>query len=252
MRQSAESSTDGAIVLEARLQAALPLRVLRALQSRGPEYVWHKVLRRSLSSRPSWKRRLIYGDARKYWTLRGGDDYFREQEGQEARAQRAEWVAQRVTSYQPESILEVGCGYGRLLRELEVLLEIPLTGIDFSLTQLRKARQFLPDSSRTALILGRGERLPFADQSFDLVLTSAVILHNPPDVARAIRQEVLRVARRFTAHCEETDVSYNRFGYDTAAWYRARGIALAESGPIPMDPNQRASQFCVAVKRTAN
>ncbi len=80
-----------------------------------------------------------------------------------------------------------------------------------------------------------------------MVLTSAVILHNPPAAAEAIRREVLRVARRFTAHNEETDVSYNRYGYDTAAWYRAQGIELAESGPIPMDLNQEASQFCVAV-----
>ncbi len=79
-----------------------------------------------------------------------------------------------------------------------------------------------------------------------MVVTSAVILHNPPPVAAAMRGEVLRVARRFAAHNEETDASYNRFGYDTAAWYRARGIELAESGPIPMDPDQRASQFCVA------
>jgi hypothetical protein len=80
-----------------------------------------------------------------------------------------------------------------------------------------------------------------------MVLTSAVILHNPPAAAEAIRREVLRVARRFTVHNEETNVSYNRYGYDTAAWYRERGIALAESGPIPMGPDQAASQFCVAV-----
>ena len=94
-----------------------------------------------------------------------------------------------------------------------------------------------PAHRRLALILGRGERLPFADQSFDMVVTSAVILHNPPAAAEAIRREVMRVARRFAAHNEETDVSYNRYGYDTAAWYRAQGIALAESGPIPMDPD---------------
>ena len=80
-----------------------------------------------------------------------------------------------------------------------------------------------------------------------MVLTSAVILHNPPAAAEAIRREVLRVARRFTAHSEETDVSYNRYGYDTAAWYRVRGIALAESGPSRWIRIRRASQFCVAV-----
>jgi len=233
--------------LNAPLQAALPVRALRALHSRGFEYAWHKVLRRSLGHRPEWKRRLLYADARKYWTLRGGDDYFREQEGQMARKGRAEWVAQRLAAYQPESILEIGCGYGRLLCELCTRLDIPVTGVDFSPTQLRQARLFLSGSPGPTLILARGERLPFPDRSFDMVVTSAVILHNPPRAAEAMRREVLRVAKRFMAHNEETNVSYNRYGYDTAAWYRARGIALAELGPIPMDLNPGASQFCVAV-----
>jgi SAM-dependent methyltransferase len=241
------SSKDGGMALLARPRPSLPTRAIEALRSRGFEYAWHKTLRRSLSRWPSWKRRLVYADPRKYWTLRGGDDYFREQEGQESRLRRAQWIAQRLQSYQPESILEVGCGYGRVLYELAARLEIPLTGIDFSPTQLQAARRFLSPGPRVALVLGCAEQLPFPDQSFDMVLTSAVILHNPPQAAQAIRDEVLRVARRFTAHNEETDSTYNRFGYDTAAWYRTRGIELAESGPIPMDLDQQASQFCVAV-----
>ncbi len=160
---------------------------------------------------------------------------------------RAAWVAQRLASYQPESILEIGCGYGRVLHELAARVEVPLTGIDFSPTQLEAARGFLAPESRFTLVLGRAERLPFPDRSFDMVVTSAVILHNPPPAAETIRQEVLRVARRYAAHNEETDSSYNRYGYDTVAWYSARGIELGESGPIPMDRDQRASQFCVAV-----
>jgi SAM-dependent methyltransferase len=235
------------MALLARARPSLPNRALKALQSRGFEYVWHKTLRRSLSRWPSWKRRLLYADPRRYWTLRGGDDYFREQEGQQSRVRRAEWVAQRLASYQPKSILEIGCGYGRILHELAARVDVPLTGIDFSPTQLEAARRFLAPDSGIALALARGERLPFPDRSFDMVLTSAVILHNPPAAAQAIRQEVLRVARRFAAHNEETDRSYNRYGYDTAAWYSARRIELSESGPIPVDRDQGASQFCVAV-----
>ncbi len=46
-----------------------------------------------------------------------------------------------------------------------------------------------------------------------------------------IRREVLRVARRFAAHNEETGVSYNRFGYDTARWYRERGFRPRRDDP---------------------
>src|SRR5208337_1949561 len=225
---------------------ALPLRAWRALRQRGPHYAWHKVLRRSLSPWPSWKRRWLYSDPRRYWTLRGGDDYFYEQEGQAARARRCQWMAERLAAYRPTSILEVGCGYGKLLRALRQCTNAPLVGVDFSSTQLDRAGRFLGDQEDIELILGCGTRLPFADHSFDMVVTSAVILHNPPPAAQRIRREIVRVARRFAAHNEETSQSYNRYGYDTAAWYRGCGISLLEVGPIPVDPDPASSQFCVA------
>jgi SAM-dependent methyltransferase len=230
-----------------RSHPGLPARFWKAWRTRGAEYAWHKLLRRSLGRWPAWKRRWLYADPRHYWTLRGGDDYFREQEGQPSRSRRAEWIADRLASYRPRSILEVGCGYGKLLHELRRRLDIPLVGIDFSPTQLRQARHYLAGRNGIGLLLSRGERLPFPDDSFDMVVTSAVILHNPPPVAERIRREIIRVSRRFAGHHEETDRSYNRYGYDTSAWYRAHRIALAESGPIPVEPDSRSSQFCVAV-----
>ncbi len=227
-----------------------PARFWRAWRTRGAEYALHKVMRRTLSDWPGWKRRLLYADPRRYWTLRGGEDYFLEQEGQSARGLRAAWIADRLASYRPTSILEVGCGYGKLIRELRSRLEIPVVGLDFSTTQLLRAHDFLACTDDVRLVLSRGESLPFADGCFDMVVTSAVVLHNPPAIAEKLRCEVVRVARRFAAHNEETNLSYNRYGYDTAAWYRGRGVALAECGPIPMDPDPDASQFCVADLRT--
>ena len=224
----------------------LPVRAWNAWQARGPRYARHKALRRALGRWPGLKRRFVYADPRAYWTLRGGDDYFREQEGQAARTDRADWIAGRIAAYRPASILEVGCGYGKQLRAIRTRLDVPMVGVDFSPTQLDRASGYLGGLDRIGLALASGDALPFPDMSFDLVLTSAVILHNPPAVAERIRAEVRRVARRWAAHNEDTDVTYNRYGYDTAAWYRGAGIALAESGPIPTDPQPSPSQFCVA------
>ena len=191
------------------------------------------------------KRKFLYADPKEYWTLRGGLDYFREQEGQEQRTQRASWMARRIARYQPESILEVGCGYGKQIRALRAVLPaVPITGVDFSASQLAMARVYLENAGPVEFALASGVRLPFPDGSFDLVLTSAVILHNPPPLAEAIRREVVRVARRWAVHNEDLDVTYNRYGYDTAAWYTDQGIPLAEVGPIPSAPYD--SQFCVA------
>ena len=221
----------------------LPVRAWRAWRHRGAKYAWHKAMRRALGRWPGFKRKLVYADPREYWTLRGGVDYFREQEGQETRSMRAEWLARRIARYRPTSILEVGCGYGKLIRALRNQVDVPIAGVDFSPTQLAMARVYLDGAAGVELALASGTRLPFADGSFDLVVTSAVILHNAPPIAEAIRREVVRVGRRFAAHNEDIDVTYNRYGYDTAAWYRAQGIRLAESGPIFGEPS---SQFCVA------
>jgi SAM-dependent methyltransferase len=106
------------------------------------------------------------------------------------------------------------------------------------------ARVYLDGVDGVDLALASGTRLPFADNTFDLVITSAVILHNAPPIARAIREEIIRVGRFFAAHNEDIDVTYNRYGYDTASWYQDQGIPLAEVGPIPSAPYD--SQFCVA------
>ena len=110
---------------------------------------------------------------------------------------------------------------------------MPIVGVDFSPTQLDHARRYLGRDEGIELLLGRGERLPFPDGSFDMVVTSAVILHNPPPAAERIRREILRVARRFAAHNEETSVSYNRYGYDTADWYRRPGDRAGRVGTDP-------------------
>ena len=230
---------------------AIPTKAWRSYRARGWNYTWHKVLRRGLARWPDWKRSLVYADARVYWTLRGGDEYFAEQEGQPARSARARWLAGRIARYQPQSILEIGCGYGKQLRQLRAQLpHARLVGLDFSPTQLQQGRRYLSDHPSISILQADGQSLPFPDDSFDLVLTSAVILHNPPPLAERIRREAIRVARRFVAHNEDTNISYNRYGYDTAAWYRAQGIALAEAGPIPIDPQEDPlvpwSQFCVA------
>ncbi len=98
------------------------------------------------------------------------------------------------------------------------------------------------------LALATGLRLPFADRSFDLVLTSAVILHNPPPEAERIRREVVRVVapagRAQRGH--ERQLQPVRLRH--CRLVPRRGIPVLESGPIEvdLDPDRDHSQFCVA------
>jgi SAM-dependent methyltransferase len=105
-------------------------------------------------------------------------------------------VAKRLASHYSltaaSRVLDVGCGKGYLLYELtKVVPGIHVTGIDVSQYALENANEEV----RPALQLGNAVRLPFADRSFDLVV-SINTLHNLqlPDLERALR-EIERVGR---------------------------------------------------------
>lgn len=66
-------------------------------------------------------------------------------------------------------IIELGCGYGRILREL-ASGEISTVGIDNSLESLLMARKYVSAVKPMIPICGDASRLPLADKAFDLVL----------------------------------------------------------------------------------
>ena len=92
-------------------------------------------------------------------------------------------------------VLEVACGRGGFLREL-ALAGACVTGCDFSFAALRVARTRLGGAavdSPATLTQGDAQSLPFADNSFDLVVSCETIEHLP-DVRAAVR-EMHRVTR---------------------------------------------------------
>lgn len=88
-------------------------------------------------------------------------------------------------------VLEVGCGEGFLLSAVRASEK---SAIDISTEALRKARARTNASFGVAL----AERLPFADESFDLVFSVGVMEHFLDD--REAAREIWRVLRR-GGHC---------------------------------------------------
>ena len=126
-------------------------------------------------------------------------------------------------------------------------IDAPMIGLDFSPSQLAKGRDYLEGSPASTWCSrpepscpSRPVIRPRADLGGDLAQPAEGRRADPPRGGP-------RARRRLTAHNEDTDVTYNRYGYDTAAWYRAAGFRVVESGPIPTDPNPAITQFCVAV-----
>jgi len=125
------------------------------------------------------------GSQQHYWDNVGGEKRF-------AHPLRRDWLA----SHFPvgHRILDCGSGYGRILGELAQHGYQNTVGADFSGGMLRRCRQLYPD---LPLVQAVGERLPFADGSFDVVLLFAVLTAMPmEDQQCALFAEVQRVLRR--------------------------------------------------------
>lgn len=97
-----------------------------------------------------------------------------------------EYFSRKLNAYQPRTLLEIGCGEGVLLRELQANRK---WATDLAISALTKAAAATAVEACVAL----GEQLPFADGFFDVV-TSVGVMEHFVDDARASR-EICRVTR---------------------------------------------------------
>lgn len=89
------------------------------------------------------------------------------------------------------TILDIGCGRGRLLRALSRRGALP-TGLDPNPNLLEKAREMAPG---VPLHESGGESLPFADASFDGAIFLNSLHHIPQDLIAGALEEGFRVIR---------------------------------------------------------
>ncbi|WP_435317239.1 class I SAM-dependent methyltransferase [Haloarchaeobius sp. TZWSO28] len=93
-----------------------------------------------------------------------------------------------------ERVLDVGCGTGKLTAVLAEESDGEVVGLDADPGLLAHAREVGP------VVAGDATRLPFPDDSFDLVVCQALLI-NLPDPAAAVR-EFARVSRDAVAAVE--------------------------------------------------
>ena len=123
----------------------------------------------------------------------GSDAFFRELSAysDERYADAAPFC--RFDAYRGRRLLEIGCGLGQDL-ERYTRNGAQTVGLDLSVNALKLADKYFCHRRLTLrALVGNAERLPFPDNTFDVVVSMGV-LHHSPDTERAI-SEVHRVLR---------------------------------------------------------
>ena len=96
--------------------------------------------------------------------------------------------------------MEVGCGFGRISRELVRRQGKQWVGVDLSRDQLSRAKADASLAPR--LVQGSADAMPIPDASFDLALSVEMLMHIPPETIQKVAAEMWRVARRHIVHLD--------------------------------------------------
>lgn len=122
-------------------------------------------------------------------------------------------------------VLDAPCGTGRLRAVLE-RRGMRYVGVDISPPMLREARAVAaPGAEGGDLVLSAVERLPFRDDSFDLVVCCRLLHHlHDPDEVEIVARELVRVSHRMVIASFWDSASLH-------AWRRRVGLRRAE-GPL--------------------
>ncbi len=128
-----------------------------------------------------------------------------------------EYVLERM---QPlSSVLELGCGYGRVLARLDKKASF-VFGVDTSLESLAMARETMPGASGWHLVQTNAAQLGFRSKSFDTVVCIQNGLSAFKVNQRKLMEEAIRVTRSggnalFSSYAE-------RFWGDRLEWFRVQ------------------------------
>ena len=131
----------------------------------------------------------------KAWDGEFGGDYHGRNQRAALRARTRLW-GRILGDIEPESILEVGAGTGTNLIALHNVTGARLMAVEPN----EVARKQIPPEITASD--SHAANLPYMDEAADLVFTSGVLIHIPPDELDAALDEIYRVSSRYIACIE--------------------------------------------------
>lgn len=123
------------------------------------------------------------------------------------------WILEQIKELDPDSILEIGCGFGRNIKYLikEGIPAEKITGTDISSTMLENCRQYIKNC-KVDLFLAEAVKLPFKDKEFSFSFTHGVLMHIPPEKITPTIKEIFRITKGYFL-CVEQNYNGNEYTF---------------------------------------
>lgn len=164
------------------------------------------------------------------WLGEFGNDYTARQ-ADTTQARQKIWQMLLGLTHEPQSILEVGANVGQNLQAIDHLM-MGLADL-YACEPNKLARGELLDVVHPSKVTSDfADNLSFDDNSMDLVFTSGVLIHVPPDKLMDSLKEIHRVSKRWIIIGEyfaprEEMIPYR--GHDDAMWRRDYGSLFLDT-----------------------
>lgn len=123
--------------------------------------------------------------------------YFMSSRRFQRRKDRLEELVGIIRTYNPTSVLDVGCGIGNLVLKLREL-GIKAIGVD-------NAGDLKLFWKNDGFYISDASNLPFEDKSFDLVISTDFFEHIPEEKIDSVKSEMLRVGKKVIARVAYED-----------------------------------------------
>ncbi|WP_020060184.1 class I SAM-dependent methyltransferase [Bacillus sp. 123MFChir2] len=102
-------------------------------------------------------------------------------------------MIQNIVDVKEKRVIDIGCGGGIYTKQL-ALMGAEVIGVDFSNQMIQAAKENCTHISNASFTQGDAYNIPFADETFDIVLSRAVIHHL--DHIPKFFQEAYRILKR--------------------------------------------------------
>jgi hypothetical protein len=119
-------------------------------------------------------------------------------------SKRSVWFCQQLKKYDFKSIFEVGYFSGRNLKYIrEEFVDVEIGGLEISPKAVKFARNKL---SMPHLKLMNLHDMDQIEERFDIVFTSGVLIHIPPEDVKSVVQKMMGMGNKYVMHLEELGV----------------------------------------------